>query len=908
MSSTRVFGRHGGAVSVVGILIAAAAAAGLPGDAIAAPAARPVESTAISDQAGSTTALKDFAIQSSKDAGDSGEKISSPDYRPDGWHPAGPRSTVMAALVADGTYPDPFFSTNMDQPKGPFQVPWWFRSEFTVNDTSARTYLNIEGILSAADVFVNGKKIAGADEIAGVYPRYERDITDSVKTGANSVAFRVQPNDAKKDLTIGWIDWNPSPADNNMGMFRDIVIRRAGAVSLDDAHVMTAVDPSLTSADLTVKAKVRNTSDNTVTTTVSGAIGEVRFSKDVTLAAGETQPVEFNAADTSQLRFADPQIWWPAGMGEHPLYDLKMTAETNGVVTDTAQKRFGIRTIEAPINKDGAREYFVNGKRTLIRGANDSTDILLRWNAQEAADRFTYALNMGINAIRLEGRLEPDEFFEMADKVGMMLLPGWECCNKWEEVKQAGPPTPLEGRDLQIAKDSMVTVAAELRNHPSVVSFLIGSDFAPLEATGQAYREALEGADWQLPVISDIDGKTSAGYQSGMKMVGPYEWVPPVYWYAKQIGGAEGFNSETSSGVNIPTLDTLRRMLSPAELEELWKHPEAIKYHRSPTGAAEFQSLAVFANAMNNRYGKPASLEEFVRKAHLSQYESVRAQFEAYARNFTDADRPSTGQIFFLLNSPWTSLHWQLFDRYFDQEGSYFGTQKANEELHIQYSYDDRSVVVINQRNESAAGLTAHVDLYNMDGSSKFHQDTPVDSAPGNGGKAVALTIPEQVDNLDTTYLAKLTLTDAGGSEVSRNVYWLSTKPEVVDWENKKDWPYTPAKSFASMEGLNQLAKSEVSATATSSTGADGQTTMTVQLTNTGGGSTPALLTDVHLVDAQNKPVLPVTWSNNQVTLWPGESVTLTAWVRTDILAGATPKLRVSGWNLDTTTADVSAS
>ncbi|MGW4246521.1 glycoside hydrolase family 2 protein [Nocardia sp. NPDC004722] len=904
MSSSGAFIRRGpAALLVAGLLAATAAAGGISRPASADPPARVTE---VSSDVGSATALQGFDIQSSADVSDSPETISTPGYEPSGWFPAGPRSTVMAALVAHGKYPDPFYSTNMQQDDKPFKVPWWYRSDFTVTDTSARTFLDITGILSAADVYVNGKLIAGADEVEGAYPRYERDITAAVKSGANTVAFRVQPNDPDKHLTMGWIDWNPSPADKLMGMTSDIVIRRTGAVALDDVHVVTTVDPSLASADLTVKAKVHNHSGEALTTTVSGAVGEVGFSKEVTLAAGETKPVEFTPADTSQLKFTEPRIWWPAGQGEHPLYDLTMTAKTNAAVTDTARKQFGIRDIQSKINEFGGREYIVNGKRTLIRGATEAPDILMRWNAQEAADRFAYAFNMGINAIRLEGHLEPDEFYTMADRSGMLLLPGWECCNRWMERSGDNkiPDKPYSAREREIAKNSMATVAADLRNHPSVITFFIGSDEAPLEETGQAYRAAIEAADFQVPIVSDINGNSSGGYASGMKMSSPYDWVPPVYWYTKKHGGAFGFNAETSCGAAIPTLDTLRRMLSADELEDLWQHPETAKYHRSHADA--FSNLKIFGEALDNRYGKPTSLEDFVRKAHLSQYESARAQFESYARNFTDPDNPSTGQVFWMLNSPWTSLHWQMFDRYFDQEGTYFGAQKSNEELHIQYSYDDRSVVVINQRTDAATGLTAHVDLYDLDGDLEFHQDAPVASTPGYGGKAVALTVPEKVDNLSTTYLAKLTLTDADNREISRNVYWLSTEPDVVEYGGK-NFPYSPTKSFGSMKGLNDMAKAQVSATASSSS-ANGQTTVTVTLTNTDTGNTPALQTDVRLVDAQNKPILPATWSNNQVGLWPGESVTITATVRTDVLAGATPKLRISGWNLDTTTADVSAS
>ncbi|MEU6969985.1 exo-beta-D-glucosaminidase [Kitasatospora aureofaciens] len=904
MSLTGALTRRGSAVLVAGIMVAAAAVAGPPLHARAAALAVPtVATTAVADETGSTTALKGFAIQSSAKLTDSPEAVSSPGYRPEGWHAAGARSTVYAALVADHTYADPFYSENMKTvPKEQFQVPWWYRSDLTVNDTSARTYLDVTGVVSAADVYVNGKQVATQEQIAGMYTVHELDITAHVRQGLNTVAFRIKPNDPKKDLTSGWIDWNPAPPDNNMGMVYDITVRRAGAVSLGDAHVITSVDmPSLSSAQVTVKATARNDSDRTVTSTVTGTIGELTFGKDVTLAPGETKPVVFTPDDTPQLRLANPRIWWPAGMGDQPLYDLRLEAKTDGAVTDTAHKSFGIRHVKGELNKDGARSYEINGHPLLIRGANESPDLLWRWNPQEAADRITHALNMGINTIRLEGHLEPDEFYDMADKAGMLLLPGWECCNKWQDRDEGhGPYTAHEH---EINRGSMAAVAARLRNNPSVISFLIGSDKAPSEESASDYQKALEAADWTLPVVSDINRESVLDYRSGLKMTGPYEWVPPVYWYRKDDGGAEGFNSETSAGPSIPTMDTLRRMMTPGELQSMWTNPEAVPYHRAP--GTSFETVGYFNKALSERYGTLTSLDDFVRKAQLSQYEAVRAQFEAFGRNFTDAENPSTGHIYFLLNSPWTSLHWQLFDRYFDQGGAYFGAKKANEDVHIQYSYDDRSVVVVNRRTARTQGLTAHVDLYNTDGTRRFHQDAAGLTVPGDGGRTVALTVPENVPDLSTTYLAKLTLTDSTGKEVSRNVYWLSTKPDVVDEE--WGWPMNRTTSYGSLDGLNRLARARVSATATSAS-TDDTTTVTVTLTNTGTGNTPALLTDVHLVDDKDRPVLPVTWSDNRVSLWPGESTTLTATVRSADLADAVPSLRISGWNTDTVIQAVAAS
>ncbi|WP_327407400.1 exo-beta-D-glucosaminidase [Streptomyces sp. NBC_01288] len=854
--------------------------------------------TAVRSTAGTATPLSGYAIQSSAKVTDSAAAVSSPGYRATGWHPAGARSTVLAALIADGVYPDPFYSTNQQKiPKADFQVPWWYRSDFTVADPGRRTYLDFSGVISAADVYVNGKRIAEAADVNGAYTQHELDVTSLVRSGTNTVAFRIRPNDPNKNLTMGWIDWLQPPPDENMGIVRDVLVRRGGPVALRDAHVVTKLAvPSLASADLTVKARARNDSNAPVTTKVRGSIGSSTFEKTVSLTAHETRNITFG------LHLTSPKVWWPAGMGGRPLYDLDLTASVNGTLSDTAHQTFGIRDVRAPLNSDGARQYRINGRKLLIKGGGWSPDEFLRWDRTYVEDRLKYALDLGLNTIRLEGHIEPDEFFDLADRYGILTLPGWECCDKWEgQVNGDETGDKWTAADYPVAKASMAAEAARLRDHPSVISFLIGSDFAPDAKIEKTYLDALKAADWETPVVAAAsDNSSPVSGSSGMKMTGPYDWIPPNYWYAKREGGATGFNSETSAGPDIPTLDTLRRMMTPAELATLWKDPSAKQYHRSPSST--FNTLKLYDNALTGRYGPPTSLTDYVRKAQLAQYENVRAQFEAYERNATDASKPATGVVYWMFNSGWTSLHWQLMDRYLDQGGAYFGAKKANEPLHIQYSYDDRSVVVVNNRNASAHRLTAHATLFNTDGTQRYDKKATGVKVSGGGAHSTAFTLPSpsSVSGLSTTYLVRLTLTDASGKEVSRNVYWLSARPDTLDWAHT-DWYYTPTTSYADLKGLNSMAQAPVSATASTKADAGGTSTTTVTVRNSGtgkgSGKTPSLLTDVHLVDSAGKPVLPVRWSDNDVSLWPGESTTLTATYRTADLHGSAPRVRVSGWN-----------
>src|SRR5262249_1053613 len=154
-------------------------------------------------------------------------------------------------------------------------------------------------------------------------------------------------------------------------------------------------------------------------------------------------------------------------------------------------------------------------------------------------------------------------------------------------------------------------------------------------------------------------------------------YVPPVYWYADQkYGGAYGFNSETGPGAAVPNVESLKKFLPPGKL---WPINEVWNYHM---GGQRFGNLDIHNQALEGRYGKAMSVDEYAMNAQALAYDDERAMFESYRRN----KGKSTGVIAWMLNSGWPSMLWQLYDYYLAAGGGYYGTKKANELIHIQYS------------------------------------------------------------------------------------------------------------------------------------------------------------------------------------------------------------------------------
>ncbi|MBV8157187.1 MAG: glycoside hydrolase family 2, partial [Dyella sp.] len=182
--------------------------------------------TPIPTDAGTVTAIARWQMQDSAKAQQGGAEISSSGFSTKEWYPVSGRATVMAGLLENGAFKnDVFYSDNLRAVQVPdasgslFVTPWWYRSEFALPKDQAgrRTLLRTNGIIASADVWVNGHQVADHTELAGAYPVHELDVTRWVHKGANVLAMRVHPGDPRMSLSIGWVDWNPTPPDNNMG-------------------------------------------------------------------------------------------------------------------------------------------------------------------------------------------------------------------------------------------------------------------------------------------------------------------------------------------------------------------------------------------------------------------------------------------------------------------------------------------------------------------------------------------------------------------------------------------------------------------------------------------------------------------------------------------------------------------
>jgi exo-1,4-beta-D-glucosaminidase len=479
------------------------------------------------------------------------------------------------------------------------------------------------------------------------------------------------------------------------------------------------------------------------------------------------------------------------------------------------------------------------------------------------------------------------------------MMVGWSC--HWEHEQYLGKPINerfggiASPEDIDLITKSFNDQVIWLRNHPSIFVWAVGSDKIPHPDLERGYIITFEKYDPTRPylastggvgseqaiigsevIVSDISGPT------GVKMLGPYAYTPPVYWYEdKKRGGAYGFNTETGPGAQVPVLETLKKMI-PAE--HLWPIDEYWDFH---CGLNEFANLDRFCLALKKRYGPSDNIEQFAQKAQIMNYELIRPMFEAFRVNHGIA----TGVVQWMLNAAWPKMYWQLYDWYLNPTGAFYGTKKACEPLQLIYDYSFRSIFLVNDTLIDYENLTVEIRIFDINSKEVFQNRQTASSRPRSPEEI--FTLPDFPD-ITATYLLDLRLIDKEGSRITSNFYWLSTTPDLLDYDAKVEpWEYyTPSKQYADYTLLNSLAPVTVEVRREIQNDSNG---LTVELENISDNIAFGLSLDIVNKETGNA-ILPVFWQDNYITLLPNERRTINARFNED---ASKVKLDVHGWNIE---------
>ena len=807
---------------------------------------------------------------------------SNPAYDPKGWYKAVVPGTVLTTLVANGVYPEPLYGENNRPdriPESLNKTSYWYRT--TIDNTrefnKRHVWLNLDGINFSADVWVNGVQVG---TMRGAFKRGRFDISSAIKT-SNKIAIAVlvtpQPHpgvphehtiadgmvtnggitaiDGPTFLsTIGW-DWLPGIRDRDTGIWAKAYLSTTGPVEIEDPLVTTDLPlPRTDSADVALTTTLHNLSTTAQKGLLKVGFGDVHVEKEIELAPGELRKVSLDPKTFPAMHVENPKLWWPNGYGPQNLYQMHIQFFQNIANSDYKTFQFGIRKITYFVPDSENLTISVNGVRVFIRGGDWGLDEGLKRIPRERLEAEIKMHAMAnMNLIRnWVGQSTGEDFYELCDKYGILL---------WDEFFQ---PNPSDGPDPDDLPTYMANVRDKIlryRNHPAIAVWCARNEgFPPKEIDDQLRVLMAELEPTRRYQPSSTSGQ---GVNSG----GPYRWRTPREYYSF----TEAFKTEIGTS-SIPTIESLQGMMPQKDWEQInddWAE------HDLARGA---QAGDTYPATLAARYGKIANMADFVRKSQLANYEAYRAMYEG--RN-AKLFNPSTAVITWMSNPAQPSFVWQLYHHDLEPMSSLFAVEKSGEMVHIQLNEQTGSVEVINNTPEILSGATAYVSIYNLDGSEVAKRDMPV-KGPGSSMIDLGSVLgPWDQPKLSAVNFVKLQLKDGSGKVISENFYWRGLEGHPDD-----------------LTALDTLKPVTLEAKATREAGsANGTFKITVTLHNP--GTQVALMAHVQLRHgAKGERVLPVYYSDNYVSLVPGESKTISMEAETSQLKGEAAALTVDGWNV----------
>lgn len=876
-----------------------------------------------------------WTLQSAQGLAADGSALSRADYRDSGWHAIRRMpSTVLQTLQDDGTHPDLYMGTNLlDIPQDMWKHDWWYRTTFTAPAGHIAYTLEFPGINYRAEVWLNGHRVADAQQIVGMHNAHDLDVSRWINRGGlNTLAVKVTPERALQDINgveladswYDWINWNrlgyqgpgKNPAngnsfvpDRNAGIWKPVYLRVSGAVAIGPTTVNADLPlPSTDSARLSIYSSLHNSSGQQIRGVLRARITrpdkpEIDVEQPVALAAGEKREFTFSPDEFDALTVADPDLWWPYTLGDPNLYDLQVEFRQSGRPTDVSHQRFGIRTVTEhrdqnttfPHLDTGGNFYLqVNGKNFLVRGAAYTPDLLFADDPARDEATLRYVKDLGLNMLRLEGKFPGQRIVDMADEMGIPLMFGWMCCNQWEKWPQ------WDAEDNRVARDSLRSQVELLRSHPSVFLWANGSDGIAPPPVLQDYHRILSDLHWPNAVVDTVSSvnRDADGQRvwDGIHMEGPYSWRPPSYWFSGRYGATRGATAEQGDNEHIPPFASLQKFI-PAD--KLWPINDTWFLHAGSN--TKNNALTSIRRAVDRRYGPSASAEEFARKAQLAHYESTRAQFESFAANGW-ADHKMT--VYWMLNNHWPSFFGHIFDYYLRPGGAYYGAKAGLRPLSVVFDsyatgdHREAKITVVNQSPDTHDGLRARVRVYDLQGRVR-HDRVANDISVASGSATQVLTLPRLAWD-SSVFFVRCELIDSAGNVVAQNVYWQSQRLDDVG-DPRSDWAFElKQSSWADMTALNYLRPTPLEVSARR---IPGEQRVVVALRN--ATARIAFFERVEVAPTRDgDEILPIEYSDNYVTVFPGETVEVESEILT---AGVRANwARVTGHNTPPITVPVS--
>ena len=798
-----------------------------------------------------------------------GAEISSESFDDCSWIPATVPGTVLSSYINLGAVPDPNYADNIfNISDSYFYSDFWYRNEFEIPEDfmEEKTWMEFDGINWKAEIFLNGSYLGRID---GAFTRGRFDISGIAKTGTNILAVKIfknenpggvkekNENDTGRNggvlgydnptfhASIGW-DWISTVRGRNIGIWNDVRVVKEGPVSLDSPYVETVLPlPDTTSAVLTPEIIVRNNDSKPVSGILKGFIGEVEFSKEVTLDKEEEKVIRFSPEEYPQLKFMNPKLWWPNGYGKPNLYKSGFSFHTEGKTSDKVDFNVGIRQVEAK-EIDEVLFLYVNGRRFVGRGGNwGFSEHNLTYRKREYDIAVEYHADMNFTILRnWVGQIGDMELFEACDRHGIMV---------WQDFWLANPYDGPDPADNGMFLDNATDMVKRIRRYPSMVIYCGRNEGFPPAELDKGLRDIIGQWHSDLHYIpSSADGSVSGH--------GPYRALTHKGYFTYRKGNVK-FHSERGMP-SVMTYESMLRTFAPEALV-----PKSILWGQHDYTLNGAQRASTFNEIIEKGYGVAKDVKEFSENAQFVNLDGYKGMFESRSLN-------RKGLLLWMSHPAWPSMTWQTYDWYLEPNASYFGCKKGAEPLHIQWNPAKDIIEVVNYSAGDQKGLTAKAMIMNLDGSIAWEKECTTDSNEDSTVECFSIDFPAETSEV---YFIKLHLIKEGMC-LSDNFY-------------------INGKEYGNHLALKNIAKADVRSEVSVKKGTDGTWTGTVTLENR--SNVPAVMIRLNVVGKKDgEQILPMFYGDNYFSMMPGEIKTVSLkWYDADT-RGNKPKVKITGYNI----------
>jgi len=409
------------------------------------------------------------------------------------WYDATVPGCVHTDLLANELIPDPFYRDNELKLAWIDKVPFEYKTTFKV-DKSTFNHQNIElyfkGLDTYADIYVNDQLLYSTDNM---FREWKVDVKKVLRAGKNELrvyfhspfykglmemekhtdklpyflsplyGFANQPITSpytrKAPYQYGW-DWGPVLITS--GIWRSVYLRAFNKARINCLQIVQK-KLSHSKASLSAVFEIEATSSEEFSIDISCKLDSV--SKEVKgVKARFKRGINHITVD---FEIINPKLWWPNGMGEHPVYEFAGQLKFDSKEIDKIKVKSGLRTakvIQIP-DKDGESFYFeINGIPVFAKGSNCiPCDIFpSRVTDKHYREVIQAAVDANMNMLRVWGGgiYEEDIFYDFCDKYGIMV---------WQDFMFACYSYPGHEEFLESVKQEAIDNVKRLRNHPSIV-------------------------------------------------------------------------------------------------------------------------------------------------------------------------------------------------------------------------------------------------------------------------------------------------------------------------------------------------------------------------------------------------------------------------------------------------------